>query len=154
MTTSEENPFQAPATDAAATKAPQLPPENALPREELIKIAKFQDWLMYVLLLSIATGAVAIFGAERLDVETLSWLRPLFIGVHLLAVVCIVLLALRIYPLPMTIFLAALALSPLFAFVPYANLFALIIVNTKATTVLKKHGIRVGLLGAKRSDIQ
>lgn len=39
-------------------------------------------------------------------------------------------------------------------FLPLIGLFVLVILNMRATRILKKHGIRVGLMGANSSDLQ
>jgi len=39
------------------------------------------------------------------------------------------------------------------AFIPYVNTATLLIVNVKATAALKARGIRVGLMGADRSEL-
>jgi hypothetical protein len=43
-------------------------------------------------------------------------------------------------------------LLALLALIPCVGLIGLLIINGKATSVLKDYGIRVGLLGAKMSD--
>jgi hypothetical protein len=37
--------------------------------------------------------------------------------------------------------------------IPCVGLIVLLIINSKATGILKKNGVRVGLLGAKMSDL-
>lgn len=60
----------------------------------------------------------------------------------IIATVCVFLLATKIYSTGKAVILGVLTL------LPYIGLFALLVINAKATRVLKKHGIRVGLLGA------
>ena len=38
-------------------------------------------------------------------------------------------------------------------FIPIVSLICLVVLNNKATVLLQEHGIRVGLMGAKRSDL-
>src|SRR5262249_38717777 len=62
------------------------------------------------------------------------------------AAVFVFLLAPKVYSMGVGIALAILTLIPCIGFI------ALLIINAKATSVLKERGIRVGLLGAKMSD--
>jgi hypothetical protein len=39
------------------------------------------------------------------------------------------------------------------SFIPFVNLIAVIVLNSRATNVLKAHGIRVGLMGANQEDL-
>ena len=71
-------------------------------------------------------------------------------GVLILGVVSAVfifLLAMKVYGVGLGIVLGLLC------FLPLINLLVLLMINGKATTVLKQNGIQVGLLGANTSAI-
>ena len=77
----------------------------------------------------------------------------LFVGlavipISITATVFVFLLATKLYTTGLGILLGILTL------VPCVGLIVLLIINAKATAVLKRHGIRVGLLGANMSDIR
>lgn len=70
------------------------------------------------------------------------------IPISITATVFVFLLATKVYSTGLGILLGILTL------IPCIGLIVLLIINAKATTVLKERGIRVGLLGAKMSDIK
>ena len=76
----------------------------------------------------------------------------IFLGIAVLAVgitaaVFVFMLALALYNTASGILLGILTLVPLL------GLFILLVINQKATTILKSHGIKVGLLGANMSQV-
>jgi phage-related protein len=133
---SSQNPFQAPsdfaplAGTASATQA------------DLRGIAKNQRTIMLCLLFNIS---MYIFGMLVPRIGTVCGSAALICGV--VASVFIFMLATKLYGLGLGIFMAILTL------IPCLGLIALLIVNGKATNVLKGQGIRVGLLGANPSEI-
>jgi len=70
-----------------------------------------------------------------------------FIGVAITAAVFIFMLALSVYGTATGIVLGILSL------IPYLGVLILLVVNGKATKILRQHGIKVGLLGADPSKI-
>lgn len=70
------------------------------------------------------------------------------VPISVIATVFVFLLAIRIYSVALGILLGILTL------IPCVGLFVLLIINGKATAFLTSHGVRVGLLGAKMSDIK
>jgi hypothetical protein len=67
--------------------------------------------------------------------------------VGLVAAVCVFFLAIRLFGLLMAILLALLAATPCI------SLLVLLGINGKATTVLREHGIPVGVFGANLSKL-
>ena len=67
--------------------------------------------------------------------------------VGLFGAVCMFFLALRLFSLPMAILLAVLSATPCI------SLLVLLGINGKATTVLREHGIPVGVFGADLSKL-
>jgi len=67
--------------------------------------------------------------------------------VGIVGAVCVFLLAIKVYGTGLGILLGILSL------VPCVGLVILLIVNGKATGVLKQNGIKVGFLGANLSSI-
>ena len=111
--------------------------------EDLRTIAKHQKGILFCILAEILV--IGLQFAVPLQ------FRPIFgIGfwvASIAATVFVFLLAMKIYSTGMGIFLGILTL------IPCLGLIVLLMVNGKATGVLKENGIKVGLLGAKLSDI-
>ncbi len=112
-------------------------------RDDLRAVATFQKGIIVcILVYLVAVGAQ--FGIPP-------QLRPILgLGLLVLGVVSTVFvfrLAMRIYSTGVGVLLGILTL------VPCVGLIVLLIVNSKATGVLKENGIKVGLLGANLSDI-
>ena len=80
---------------------------------------------------------------------TMRWVLGLGIfALGIVAAVFIFMLAIKLYSSGLGIVLGILTL------IPVVGLIVLLIVNAKATRLLKAHGIRVGLLGANPGDIR
>jgi hypothetical protein len=79
--------------------------------------------------------------------ETRIVLAAVFVPLAITAAVFVFLLATKVYSTAAGVVMGILTL------VPCIGLLALLIINGKATTVLKENGIRVGFLGANSSDI-
>jgi hypothetical protein len=112
-------------------------------RNDLREIAKRQRAIQICILIYI----LAIVGQFILPPQ----LRP-FVGLAVLAVmitatVFVFMLAIALYNTGVGILLGILSLIPLL------GLLVLLMVNGKATGVLREHGIQVGLLGARLDQI-
>lgn len=70
-----------------------------------------------------------------------------FIPLVIVATVFVFLLSIKVYGTGLGIVLGVLTL------IPCVGLIVLLVVNGKATSVLSRNGIRVGLLGADRGQI-
>ena len=129
----------------AMTQTPQVPPPltTAVDREYLRTIAKKQKGL----LICILAYVVMLVCRFILPIG----LQPLWGIVAIPVVICVVvftfMLATKVYSTGIGILLAVLTLIPL------VGLFILMIVNGKATKILKSNGINVGFMGADTSAI-
>lgn len=135
-----DNPYEAPQTSGRAVEAMGV---RSGTREDLRKVATYQKGILVCILLYF--GAVVsqfLFPPELVIVPAL-----MIIGVALASMVFIFLLAMKVYS---TGFGIALGIG---ALIPLIGLFILLMVNGKATRILKENGIHVGLLGANLSQI-
>jgi hypothetical protein len=132
-----ENPYQSPATDARAVGV------LSGRIEDLHKVAKYQKGILVCILIQLIAVAAQLALPEELRVFVA--LGSLVVG--LVSTVFVFLLAVNVYSTALGVVLGVLAL------IPCLGLVALLIVNQKATNVLKQNGIRVGLLGANLSQI-
>ena len=130
---------------------PYQPPQYPAPavgvlsgsREDLRSVAKFQKGILVCILFQL----VAIIGQLALppDIGLLISIAVLVVGIASGAFVFM--LAIKVYGTGLGVLLGVLSL------VPCIGLIVLLIVNGKATSVLKQNGIKVGLLGANLSAI-
>ena len=116
---------------------------EGLNRGQLRNIAQFQK----VVLVCILAYILAVVFQFALPQELRLFLGLGFLGVMLVAAIFVCLLAFQLYSPAW-----AIVLSVLF-FIPCVGLIVLLVINSKATDTLKKHSIRVGLLGARLSDL-
>lgn len=106
-------------------------------------VAKYQKGILVCILIQLI-AVICQFGSP---VE----LRPIFgvcvLVVGLVGTVFVFLLATKVYSTGTGVLLAILTL------IPCVGLVVLLVVNGKATGILKQNGVRVGLLGANLSQI-
>jgi hypothetical protein len=114
-----------------------------LPRSELRAIATDQKAVMICILLYIAFAVAGFFIPKENQLPL--WICV--IGLGLAATIKVFLLATKVFGGGLGIVLAILTL------IPCIGLIILLVINGKATTILKRHKIHVGFLGAKLSDI-
>lgn len=133
----DTNPYQSPAAAAQVTGV------LSGSIEDLRSIAKFQKGILVCILIYLC----AIIGQFALP----PGLRPLLgiavLVVGLVGAAFVFLLAVKTYGTARGILFGLLSLVPLI------GLFILLMVNGKATKVLKENGIAVGLLGANVASI-
>jgi hypothetical protein len=115
-----------------------------LRRDDLKSVAMYQKGILLCIL---AYLALVLF-QFAVPPESRSLLAILAIPLGITATVFVFLLATKVYSTGLGIVLGILTL------IPCVGLIVLLIINGKATAVLKKHGINVGLLGANLSDIR
>jgi hypothetical protein len=113
-------------------------------REDLRDIAKYQKGLLVAILLYLAAYIVAAVVPQEIKLFVL--LGAVILS--LVGTVFVFLLATKVYSTGTGIFLGILVLIPLI------GLITLLVINSKATNILKQHGIGVGLLGARDADIR
>ncbi|MEQ8789243.1 MAG: hypothetical protein RIC55_23315 [Pirellulaceae bacterium] len=132
-----ENPYQSPAA------VPQIVGVKSGSREDLRGVAKCQKGIIVCILIYL----IAVICQFAIPPE----IRP-FLGLGVLALgvvgtVFVFLLAIKVYSTGVGVLLGILTL------IPCVGLIVLLVINAKATGVLKQNGIKVGLLGANLSHI-
>jgi hypothetical protein len=125
-------------------------------RGDLRTIAVRQKAIMFCILayFVVAIANIAVMAssppppAVRIVPALLSGLLALLtLGVAITAAVFVFMLALALYDTGVGILLGILTL------IPVVGLIVLLIINSKATNALRQHGIKVGLMGARTSQI-
>lgn len=132
-----QNPYQSPSTPSQAVGV------LSGAREDLRAVAKYQKGIVVCILIYL----VAVF--SQLVVP--QGVRPFIAGgvllVGLAGTIFVFLLAMKVYSTGLGILFGILTL------VPCIGLIVLLVVNGKATSILKQNGLKVGLLGADLSKI-
>ena len=131
------NPFEAPQVNDSAVGI------VSGSREDLRSVASYQK----VILVCILLYFIAVFAQFGFPVTVRPLLGLGILGVGLVGAIFAILLAIKTHGPVFGIILGILCL------VPFLGLLTLLLINSKATTVLKKNGIKVGLLGANLSSI-
>ncbi len=132
-----DNPYQSPMTESRAIGV------RSGRREDLRSVAKYQKGILVCILIYI----VAVICQLVLPPELRLVISLGVLAVGVTGTVFVFLLAIRVYSTAVGILLGILTLFPCL------GLLVLLIVNGKATTILKQNGIKVGLLGADLSKI-
>jgi hypothetical protein len=132
-----ENPYQPPETDARIVGV------NDGSIESLRKVARYQKGILVCILIQLLAIAPRLAAPPELQI-----LLSIGLVIVLIAgTVFVFLLAVNVYSTAMGVVMKIVAL------IPCIGLLALLVVNGKATTVLRNNGIKVGLLGADLSKI-
>lgn len=136
----DENPYRSPETPIMAEAVGVLSGK----REDLRRVAKYQRGVMLCILTYILAVIAAQLVAEQVK------LVPAIVGLvaAITGLVFAVMLSSKVYDSAITVILLAILML-----VPCLGLIGLLVVNQKATTVLKRNGIKVGLLGADPNAI-
>ncbi|WP_152053551.1 hypothetical protein [Tautonia marina] len=135
-----DNPYEAPQTSGRSVEAVGV---RSGSREDLKKVATYQKGILVCILLYFGI----VIGQFLVPPELGIVLLLMLLGIALASMVFIFLLAMKVYSTALGIVLGIGALLPLI------GLFILLMVNGKATRILKENGIKVGLLGANLSQI-
>ncbi len=114
-----------------------------LPRELLRGIAGNQRAIIFCIIGYFCLVVFQFLIPQQIRIYLVAAVLPLAIT----ATVFVFLLATKVYNSGMGTLLGLLTL------IPCVGLIVLVIISAKATSILKSHGIRVGLFGANRSDI-
>lgn len=132
-----QNPYESPSLESHVVGV------KSGSREDLKLVAKYQKGILVCILIYL----VAVFGQFAIPPE----FRPLValgvLAVALTGTVFVFLLAIKVYSTGVGILLGILTLAPCL------GLIVLLMVNGKATAILRQNGIRVGLLGADLSQL-
>ena len=115
-----------------------------LSRADLRSVATYQKGILVCILAYLLLVALQF----ALPTEVRLFLALAAVAVSITATVFVFLLATKVYSTGLGVLLGILTL------IPCVGLIVLLIINGKATAVLKAHGIRVGLLGASMSDLR
>lgn len=132
-----ENPYQSPQS------VPEVTGVLSGSREDLRSVAKFQKGILVCILIYLC----AVIGQFALPADLRLFLGLGVLVVGLVGTVFVFLLALKVYSPVVGILLGLLTL------IPCVGLIALLVVNGKATSILRANGLKVGLLGANVSEI-
>jgi hypothetical protein len=110
--------------------------------EELLPVAEAQKGILVCLFLYVVFS-IGLTGLLTIELRVGAMVLTALLVLDVLAgMVFVFLLAVRVYSKWLGVILEVLTLVPLI------GVFALLTVNSKATSVLRDHGFRVGLLGA------
>lgn len=112
-----------------------LPPAGI----DLRAVARRQKWVIYCIA-AYLTLVLSLPGAPSEDFDLV--IQVFGLAIVVTAAVLVFLLAIAIYNPGVSAILGIVALVPL------VGLFVLLVLSGSATRVLRKHGIRVGLIGA------
>ncbi len=143
------NPYQTPqlATEPNPTYGP------GSDREKLRRVAKYQKWVIYALLvnivMNIALNAVAMSAQQPGAGSLLIFLGVLFVALIIagITMVAVFMLANEVYSAAGGVLCAILML------IPCVSLITLLVLNSRATTVLQQGGVKVGFMGANPDQI-
>ena len=116
---------------------------------DLRTIAVRQKAVIYCILAYIVVvGARVTLVTARGDYAPFELILALLqIGVYIATAVFTFMLAIALFNVAAGIILGIVSLIPLLGFI------VLLVISSRATSVLRRHGIRVGLMGAKSSQI-
>ena len=121
--------------------------EPTLAPEQVRTIAARQKRIMVCILVYLVVTSLAMAARSSLPPE----LHPIvMVGLMVLGVILAgftSMLTTELYGMAKMILLTIVML------IPFIGVIALLVVNGKATRILRDHGIRVGLMGAKASDL-
>ncbi len=132
-----ENPYQSPSIESGAVGV------KSGTREDLRAVATYQKGILICILIYLI--AVMCRFAIPEGLQPVLGLGILALG--LVGTIFVFMLAVKVYSTGVGILLGILT------FIPCIGLIVLLLVNGKATDVLKRNGIKVGLLGANISQI-
>ena len=118
-------------------------PSRGMRRSELRAIANYQKGIIVCILLNICLFAASFM----MEQEDRIYLLIGYVPIALVSLACVFMLATTVYGTAVGVILGVLIL------LPCIGLIVLLIVNQKATSILKSHGIHVGLFGANTSRI-
>jgi len=121
-----------------ASGAPQLT------RQDLYNVAIYQKVILWCIL----AYFIAVIAQFAVPPAARLLLGLVFVTVAVLATVFVFMLALKVYSVAMGIVLGILTL------IPCIGLITLLIINQKATGLLKERGYRVGIMGADLSQFK
>lgn len=118
---------------------------NANPQRDLIRVARIQRGLLWIILAIIILNVLS-FGMTN-SLSALLTISIIALLVQILALVQVIRLSIAMrFSIVVTILLVPLMLIPL------VNIITLVILNSKATAALQQAGVHVGFMGAPKSE--
>ena len=132
-----ENPYQSPSAESDVVGV------KSGARDDLRAVAKYQKGILVCILIYL----IAVFCQFGVPPDYRPFFGIFVLGVGLVGTVFVFLLAMKVYSTAVGILLGILTL------VPCLGLIVLLMVNQKATSILRQNGINVGLMGADSSQI-
>lgn len=119
---------------------------------DLLRVAKLQRSLLWMILLVLlaSIGSMASFALQNMGASLI-----VFFGVMLVVLVIQILAIIQAFRLTIAVraSLAYPILMVIFGLIiTWIGLIMLVVINQKATNVLKAHGIKVGFLGVPKSE--
>jgi hypothetical protein len=132
-----DNPYDAPSAES------QVVGVRSGSREDLKAVATYQKGILLCILIYL----VAVFSQLAVPPDLRMFLTFGLLAVGLVGTVFVILLAIKLYKVAIGILLGILT------FIPCVGLLVLLMVNGKATAILRQNGVRVGLLGADLSQL-
>jgi len=133
-----ENPYEAPKSSSQGAVG-----VLSGKREDLRSVATYQKGI--IICIAIYLFSVIAQFAVPIEFRLFVSLGVMFVG--LIGAVFVFLLAIKVYGTALGILYGILCL------IPCIGLIVLLIVNSRATNILKQNGIKVGLFGANLADI-
>ena len=129
--------------------------------DDLVAVSGYHKGAIFCLLLQIV--AIAAWYLVPKEYEKIAFIVSTLTTV--ISTICVLMIGVKVFPVVVGIFLALVALTPTIGFAyhdfvetlgpakyllyPFMGLIALLIVIVKASAVLKKNDVEVGLFGAK-----
>jgi hypothetical protein len=144
------NPYEAPKAELRAVGV------RSGQREDVRKVAVAQKAILTCILIQIGSILIVIVGlASAGNGGEKSAVLPMLVRMAVLvALISGVISALFVFAMALRVYNTALGiLFGIGALMPYVGLIVLLVVNGKATKILQANGYKVGLLGAKLSDV-
>lgn len=138
-----ENPYQPPLT------SPVVVGVKSRTRRDLRAIAKYQKSIIMCIAITLLLFPAALVPGDLLRLAILVCYGIVAIA----STVFIFLLAIKVYSVVVGILLGLLTLLGSLTLFPLIGLIVLLLVNGKATKILRQNGIKVGLLGANLKAI-
>ncbi len=127
-------------------KSPQAGGSTTGRRRDIQSIATFQKGILFSILLRLMITVVAIV----INLAQIEMPFAILIILNLISIATVVISAVFVILLGMKVYNTALGiLFGILACIPCIGLIFLLIVNGKATSILRENGISVGLMGAK-----
>jgi hypothetical protein len=112
-------------------------------REDLRTVAQYQKVVILCILAYLVAIVAQVVFPRELELVT----GLLIVAVGIVGTVFVFLLAIKTYKPAIGVALGILTL------IPCVGLIVLLIINAKSTRILRSNGIKVGILGAKLSEI-